>query len=66
VVVDDAPAGVAAAKAAGCAVIAYTGTTTREHRIGADLVVSSLHELTPEIFKNLIGSNPRSQEQKDL
>ncbi len=66
VVVEDAPAGVTAGKAAGCAVIALTGTATREHLAGADLVVDSLRELTPEIFKNLINSNTRSQEQTDF
>lgn len=56
VVVEDAPAGVTAGKAAGCAVIALTGTTKREHLAGADLVVDSLCELTPEIVKNLLSS----------
>ncbi len=54
IVVEDAPAGVKAAKAAGCAVIALTGTVPREHLGEADLVVDSLRELTPEIFKKLI------------
>lgn len=54
VVVEDAPAGVAAGKAAGCAVIALTGTATREQLAGADFVVDSLRELTPETCKNLI------------
>lgn len=56
VVVEDAPAGVTAGKAAGYAVIALTGTAKRKHLAGADLVVDSLRELTPELFKNLIGS----------
>ncbi len=56
IVVEDAPAGVKAAKAAGCAVIALTGTVPREHLGEADLVVDSLRELTPEIFKKLIRS----------
>jgi beta-phosphoglucomutase len=55
VVVEDAPAGVAAGKSAGCAVIALTGTASREELAGADLVVDSLRELTPEACKNLIG-----------
>lgn len=54
IVVEDAPAGVKAAKSAGCAVIALTGTVTREHLGGANLVVDSLRELTPEVFKKLI------------
>ena len=57
VVVEDAPAGVKAGKAAGCAVIALTGTAPREQLKEADLVVDSLRELTPNIFKNLILSN---------
>jgi beta-phosphoglucomutase len=55
VVVEDAPAGVAAGKAAGCAVIALTGTAPPEQLANADLVVDSLRELTPETCKNLIG-----------
>lgn len=54
VVVEDAPAGVTAGKAAGCAVIALTGTATRDRLAGADLVVDSLRELIPEIFKDLL------------
>lgn len=49
-VVEDAPAGIAAARAAGCAVIALTGTTAEEE-LTADLVVDGLDavrlELTP-------------------
>lgn len=56
VVVEDAPAGVTAGKAAGCAVIALTGTTTRGRLASADLVVDSLRELTPETAKNLLSS----------
>jgi hypothetical protein len=47
-------AGVRAGKAAGCAVVAVTGTTSRAFLDQADLVVGSLRELTPEIFKDLI------------
>lgn len=56
VVVEDAPAGVMAGKAAGCPVIALTGTAPREHLDQADLVVDSLRELTPEAFRGLIRS----------
>jgi hypothetical protein len=35
-------------------VIALTGTTSREHLEGADLVVKSLRELIPEEFKELL------------
>ncbi|MBN1554889.1 MAG: HAD family phosphatase [Phycisphaerae bacterium] len=47
VVVEDAPAGVSAGKAAGCKVIALTGTAPREELTHADLVVDSLSEITP-------------------
>ena len=57
VVVEDAPAGVKAGKAAGCTVIALTGTANREQLKEADLVVDSLRELTSDIFKNLIQAN---------
>ncbi|WP_191966911.1 HAD-IA family hydrolase [Microbacterium testaceum] len=40
-VVEDAPAGIAAARAAGCAVVAVTGTTAEEE-LAADLVVDGL------------------------
>jgi len=40
-VVEDAPAGIAAARAAGCAVMALTGTTVEEE-LPADLVVDGL------------------------
>ena len=57
VVVEDAPAGVKAGKAAGCAVIGITGTVSRRHLKGADLVIESLRDLTPAIFHDLIRSN---------
>lgn len=46
-VVEDAPAGIAAARAAGCAVIALTGTTAEEE-LTADLVVDGLDVLRIE------------------
>ncbi len=54
VVVEDAPAGVAAARAAGMAVVALLGTATPEDLRGADLVVRSLRELGPERLAELI------------
>ena len=54
VVVEDAPAGVKAGKAAGCAVVAITGTASRQNLSQADLVVDSLRELTPDNLKSLI------------
>jgi len=53
-VVEDAPAGVAAGKAAGMAVIAITGTVTRDKLAAADLVVDSLREITPDVVNMLI------------
>ncbi|MBW1771320.1 MAG: HAD family phosphatase, partial [Deltaproteobacteria bacterium] len=55
IVIEDAPAGVTAAKAAGCGVIAVTGTLSREQLGDADLIVDSLRELTPEKCRELIG-----------
>jgi sugar-phosphatase len=47
-VVEDAPAGIAAARAAGCAVIALTGTTA-EQELAADLVVDGLDAVRVEV-----------------
>lgn len=54
IVVEDAQAGVAAARAAGmhCVGIASTGRT-REELADADVVIDSLSELTPEVFRRL-------------
>ena len=54
IVVEDAPAGVAAAKAAGMACVALVGTATREQLAQADLIVESLRELDAKAFTNLI------------
>ena len=54
-VVEDAPAGVEAARRAGMTAIAITGTATRPQLAGrAHLVVDSLRELTPPIILDLI------------
>ena len=45
-VCEDAPSGIAAARAAGCAVIAVTTTNEADALAGADLVVGSLAEVT--------------------
>jgi len=55
IVVEDAPAGIKAARAAGCGVIAVTGTVSREQLGEADLIVDSLRELTPERCKKIMG-----------
>jgi len=54
IVIEDAPAGIKAGKAAGCAVVGLTGTVTKKELSEADLVVDSLKELTPDILKKLI------------
>jgi len=54
-VVEDAPAGVEAANRADMASVALTGTAPREDLAGADLVVDSLRELTPDRLDRLIG-----------
>lgn len=57
-VVEDAPAGVAAARAAGCATLAVTTTSARA-MLDADLVVDSLAEVSivagPDGFSLLVG-----------
>ena len=54
-VVEDAPAGVAAAKTAGMAAIGLASTgRTRAMLSQADLVVDSLRTITPEVIRQLI------------
>ena len=57
-VVEDAPAGIAAARAAGCATLAVTTTSTRAD-LPADLVVDSLTEVSivhgPDGYSLLVG-----------
>ena len=54
-VVEDAPAGIEAARRAGMAAIAITGTASRQQLARrAHLVVDSLRELTPRIITDLI------------
>ncbi len=54
-VLEDAPAGIAAAHAAGMKCIAVTSTgRTREEQSAADWIVSSLREVTPERVRRLI------------
>ena len=54
IVVEDAVAGVAAGKAAGCAVVALTGTATRDELHQADLVIDALAEISPDRFCSLL------------
>ena len=59
-VVEDAPAGVQAARRAEMAAVAMTGTAPREKLAPeAHLVVDSLGELSPEIIASLIENNRR-------
>jgi len=54
VVVEDAVPGVAAARAAGMAVVAVTNSRSREELDQADIVVDSLAELNAEDFEKLL------------
>ena len=56
-VVEDAPAGLEAARRAGMAAVAITGTAKRAKLAAADLVVDSLRELTVEVLTELIDAN---------
>jgi len=58
VVVEDAPAGIEAARRAGMAAIGLTGTATPEQLAAADLVIDSLRELSPQSIGALVGKNP--------
>ncbi len=54
-VVEDAPLGIAAAKAAGMASVGLASTgRARRDLAAADLVVDSLTELSPAVFRNLL------------
>ncbi len=54
VVIEDAPSGIKAAKAAGCPVVGLTGTVSQDRLAEADMVVDSLKKLNPDILKSLI------------
>jgi beta-phosphoglucomutase len=56
VVVEDAPAGVSAGKAAGCKVVALVGTAPREKLGQADWIVDSLREITPARVRDLVNA----------
>jgi len=59
-VIEDAVPGVQAARSAEMACVALTGTTTREELsgAGADLVVDSLRQLTPERIAAILDARP--------
>jgi len=54
IVIEDSPAGIKAAKAAGMKAIALTTTRPAEELSEADLVVENLAMLTPEILESLL------------
>jgi HAD superfamily hydrolase (TIGR01509 family) len=54
-VIEDAPAGIAAARAAGARAIALVGTATAAQLGAADLVVASLRELSAQRITSLLG-----------
>jgi beta-phosphoglucomutase len=59
-VVEDAPAGIEAARRAGMAAVALTGTAARQKLAeNADVVVDCLRELTPEQIARLIDAERR-------
>ena len=55
-VIEDAVHGIEAARRAGMASIALTGTATREQLAGADFVVDNLNDLNPTFIRSLIQS----------
>lgn len=57
VVIEDAPNGIQAAKAAGSRCIAVTNTFAAEHLVEADLICNSLEEVTLEVITELIEHN---------
>ncbi len=58
-VCEDAPSGVAAARAAGCSVLAVTTTSTPDELGDADLVVSSLADVVFEVVDGRVRVRPR-------
>jgi HAD superfamily hydrolase (TIGR01509 family) len=57
VVIEDAPGGVQAAKAAGAKCIAVTNSTTAENLSRADLICDSLEQINLDRIQKLIDSN---------
>ncbi len=54
IVIEDAPAGIEAAKNAGAVAIAVTNSTAEEHLRKADLIVRSLSQLHLDVLRNLL------------
>ena len=61
-VIEDAPAGIAAALAGGMTAIALTGTAPAEKLDQAHLIVSSLYELTPKRIADVIQANRNTKD----
>lgn len=59
VVVEDAVHGVEAARRAGMKSVALTGTTTADQLAGANVVVDSLRQITPQVLRVLISDGAR-------
>jgi HAD superfamily hydrolase (TIGR01509 family) len=57
VVIEDAPVGIAAARAAGCRTVAVLMHHPREAFDGADLIVSCLADLTVQCLASLAGGD---------
>ena len=57
VVIEDAPNGVQAAKAAGAKCIAVTNSTNADNLKEADLICDSLKQINLELIKELIDKN---------
>jgi beta-phosphoglucomutase len=57
-VIEDAPVGVQAARAAGMTAIAITGTAERKFLADAHIIVDWMMELSPELLTLLIRNNP--------
>ncbi len=60
VVIEDAPNGVQAAKAAGAKCIAVTNSATKEKLAAADLICNDLQEISLDTLRNLVGEDASS------
>ena len=61
-VVEDAPPGIEAARAAGMAAVGFPSTgRTREQLAAADLLIGSLDQLTPDVVSELIARNANQE-----
>jgi sugar-phosphatase len=56
VVIEDAPDGVRAAKAAGAKCIAVTNTTSAGNLAGADLLCDSLEQINLDVIQEMLNS----------